>query len=56
MKINQVITDHTIIIDKLEKSIKLYGWNQMDKNAILREMKRLELQISSLSGKINEHN
>ena len=36
--------------------IKLYAWMQMDKNAILREMKRLELQISSLSGKINGHN
>jgi len=36
--------------------IKLYAWMQMDKNAILREMKRLELQVSSLSGKINEHN
>ena len=36
--------------------IKLYAWMQMDKNAILREMKRLELQMSSLSGKINGHN
>ena len=31
--------------------LKLFGWMQMDKNAILREMKRLELQISSLAVK-----
>ncbi|AXG72111.1 hypothetical protein KORDIASMS9_04374 [Kordia sp. SMS9] len=34
--------------------IKLYSWMQMDKRAILREMKRLELQVSSLSSKISE--
>ncbi|WP_250432372.1 DUF6768 family protein [Hanstruepera flava] len=34
--------------------LKLFAWMQMDKNALLREMKRLELQISSLSGKISE--
>lgn len=34
--------------------LKLYAWMQMDKNAILREMKRLELQVMSLSGKISE--
>jgi hypothetical protein len=34
--------------------IKLYAWMQMDKRAILREMKRLELQVSSLSSKIAE--
>jgi len=32
--------------------LKLYAWMQMDKYAILREMKRLELQVMSLSGKI----
>lgn len=32
--------------------LKVFAWMQMDKNAILREMKRLELQISSLSGKL----
>lgn len=31
--------------------LKLFSWMQMDKNALLREMKRLELQISSLSTK-----
>jgi len=33
--------------------LKLFAWLQMDKNALLREMKRLELQISSMSGKIS---
>lgn len=32
--------------------LKIYAWMQMDKNALLREMKRLELQISSLSSKV----
>ena len=32
--------------------LKIYAWMQMDKNAVLREMKRLELQIMSLSGKM----
>ncbi len=32
--------------------VKLFSWMQMDKNALLREIKRLELQISSLAGKI----
>lgn len=35
--------------------IKLYAWMQMDKRAVLREMKRLELQVSSLSGKLDGH-
>ena len=34
--------------------LKIYAWMQMDKNAILREMKRLELQVMSLSGKFGE--
>jgi hypothetical protein len=34
--------------------LKVFAWMQMDKNAILREMKRLELQVSSLSGKMYE--
>ncbi len=34
--------------------IKIFWWAQMDKNAILRELKRLELQVSSLAGKIPE--
>ena len=31
--------------------IKLFNWNQMDKNALIREMKRLEFQLSLLSKK-----
>lgn len=31
--------------------LKLYIWLQMDKNDILRELKRLELQVSALSHK-----
>ncbi|MCF7560900.1 hypothetical protein L3X39_09660 [Sabulilitoribacter multivorans] len=34
--------------------LKVFAWMQMDKNAILREMKRLELQISSLSGRMSK--
>lgn len=33
--------------------LKVFAWMQMDKNALLREIKRLELQISSLSGKMS---
>jgi len=33
--------------------IKLYVWMQMDKNDILRELKRLELQVSSAASKEN---
>lgn len=34
--------------------LKIYAWMQMHKNALQREMKRLELQVSSLSGKMSE--
>lgn len=34
--------------------LKIYAWMQMDKGAILREMKRLEIQVMSLSGRIIE--
>ncbi|WP_191859812.1 DUF6768 family protein [Hanstruepera ponticola] len=34
--------------------LKVFAWMQMDKNAIMRELKRLELQISSLSGKLSD--
>ena len=33
--------------------LKIFAWMQMDKNALLREMKRLEIQISSLSGRMS---
>ena len=32
--------------------LKVFAWMQMDKNALLREIKRLEIQVSSLSGKM----
>lgn len=34
--------------------LKLYVWMQMDKNDLLRELKRLELQVSVLSHKKNQ--
>jgi len=34
--------------------LKLFSWMQMDKKAIIREIKRLELQVSSLSSKLYE--
>lgn len=34
-------------------TLKLYASMQMDRYAILREMKRLELQVMSLSGKLS---
>lgn len=33
--------------------LKIFTWMQMDKNALLRELKRLELQVSSLAAKRN---
>ena len=32
--------------------LKLFSWMQIDKNAILRELKRLELQVSMLNKKM----
>lgn len=32
--------------------LKVFAWMQMDKNALLREIKRLELQVSSLAAKL----
>ncbi|MGB1269970.1 MAG: DUF6768 family protein [Flavobacteriaceae bacterium] len=32
--------------------IKLFVWLQMDKNALLREIKRIELQLAALSSKL----
>ena len=31
--------------------LKLYSWMQMDKNSIIREIKRLEFQVATLSKK-----
>lgn len=36
----------------MSSMMKIFSWMQMDKNSILRELKRLELQVASLSGKI----
>ena len=32
--------------------LKLFHWMQMDKNAIIREIKRMELQVSLLASKL----
>lgn len=34
--------------------IKLFVWMQMDKNDILRELKRLELQVATLASRLNK--
>jgi hypothetical protein len=34
--------------------LKIFAWMQMDKNALIREIKRLEVQISSLSGRMSQ--
>lgn len=34
--------------------IKIYFWMQMDKNDLKRELKRIELQIAVLSGKLTK--
>lgn len=43
-----------VICIMFNSMIKLYAWLQMDKNAIIREIKRLELQVSSLSGRMDK--
>jgi len=35
--------------------LKLFHWMQMDKNAILRELKRVELQVGVLTAKLAEN-
>jgi cell division protein FtsL len=39
---------YTIVCFLVMVMFKLWGWNQMDKNAVLREVKRLEYQVSLL--------
>ena len=34
--------------------LKVFAWMQMDKNALLRELKRLELQVSSIASKMSQ--
>ncbi len=36
--------------------LKIFHWLQMDKNAIIREMKRMELQIARLQQEMNKEN
>ncbi|MEO1051310.1 MAG: DUF6768 family protein [Bacteroidota bacterium] len=33
-------------------TLKMWHWMQIDKNALMREMKRLELQVAALASKI----
>ncbi len=33
--------------------LKMFAWMQMDKNGVIRELKRLELQVSILSSKLS---
>jgi len=42
---------YTLIAFMAMSLLKLWGWNQMDKNALMREIKRLEYQVSLLKGK-----
>lgn len=41
-----------VVLLMMISMLKLFAWMQMDKNALLRETKRLELQISALSNKL----
>jgi len=41
-----------VVLLMMISMLKLFAWMQMDKNALLREIKRLELQISALSSKL----
>lgn len=40
---------YTITCFLLMMMFKIWSWNQMDKNALMREIKRLEYQVSLLS-------
>jgi len=35
--------------------LKLFNWLQMDKNAIMREIKRMELQVAILNNKLDKN-
>ena len=43
----------SLLFLSISSMLKMFSWMQMDKNAILRELKRLELQVSSLAGKMS---
>lgn len=38
----------------MSMSLKLWQWMQMDKNAILRELRRIELQLSIVAKSVSE--
>ena len=40
---------YTLICFLMMMLFKLWSWNQLDKNALMREIKRLEYQVSLLS-------
>tara|TARA_R110002051_G_scaffold197582_1_gene265071 strand:+ start:13167 stop:13553 length:387 start_codon:yes stop_codon:yes gene_type:complete len=42
-----------VICMMLMSMIKIFMWMQMDKNSIIRELKRLELQLSVLASKLS---
>jgi len=35
-------------------TLKVFHWMQMDKNAIMREIKRMEIQLATLNAKLGE--
>ena len=35
-------------------SLKIWAWMQMDRNALMRELKRIELQVSTLNSKFSK--
>ena len=35
--------------------VKVWFWMEMQKNAIMREVKRLELQVASLAAQLRRH-
>lgn len=42
---------YTLIAFMAMSLLKMWGWNQMDKNVLMREIKRLEYQVSLLKRK-----
>lgn len=44
---------YTLICFIMMVLLKIWSWNQLDKNALLREIKRLEYQVSLLGRKSN---
>lgn len=40
-----------IVSIMMASMMKMWTWNQMDKNSLLREIKRLEIQVANLASK-----